>query len=110
MCEKAVRKLCPDIDSLQTVEYPQLVISSRMLCDWFEEAVEGYRPEWGRSLQLAAQLRQKRKDAERAKLKKEADALSEKKVKTSIGNRVRRLFKGRALRSAVQKEIKKNTK
>lgn len=105
MCKEAVRRLCSDLDNLQTIEYPQLEIPSKMLCDWFEAAVENYRPEWSLDMQIKAQNRQKKKSAKAAKLEKEAAAL-EKKTKTSLSDQLRNVLKGRILRSAVQKEIK----
>ena len=103
-----MRKLCPQVKSSQAIQYPKLEISSEKLCEWFDNAIEDYRPQWELELMVEAQRRQAKKDNKGARLKKEATALETEKVTNTIGDRVRKILKGRVLRSAVQKEVEKN--
>ena len=108
VCEEGLRKLCPQVKSLQAIEYPKLEISSKKLCEWFDNAIEDYRPQWELKLMAEVQRRQAKEEAKGAKLRKEATALGEKKLTETIGDGVRKVFKGRVLRSAVQKEVEKS--
>ena len=91
MCKAAVDKLCIEEGSkLQKIEYPQLEISSELLCDWFETAVRKYRPQWERVQKRKANQQEKNDNAKTAARRKEAATLEEEAHKPNILGRLGR--------------------
>ena len=67
-CKAAIEQFC----TKQNIEYPQCEVSTEMLCDWFENAVEDWRHQWKRDQEQKTNCKLADKDARAAKAEEEA--------------------------------------
>ena len=116
MCESALNKLCTEEEKsrLQGIDYPELQLSSKLLCDLFQSAIKQNRPEWKQTQELKAKQKEQRKHAKISAAKKKAAALAEEAKATTPAKTMRRgslnrthsaRFRG-VLRSIIRKNYK----
>jgi hypothetical protein len=83
-----VDKLCIEEEGrLRKIEYPQLKISSELLCGWLEIAVDLNRPEWEQDQERKAFQKKKKEDTRITAQRTKAAALEEEAHKSSVRGR-----------------------